>query len=89
MDSDETLYKRDYSEPTGEDCFNKELMPAAQQVKNFGKKGRSKWTHLSNEDTTAFTYGWGQRSNTANYHTISKMGGMRGDLDHPNKRYRK
>jgi len=48
----EEILERDYSAPTGEDKFNKELLPKIMQVKNFGRSGRTKWTHLLNEDTT-------------------------------------
>jgi microfibrillar-associated protein 1 len=43
---------REYNEPTLEDRFNKEALPAVLQVKNFGKRGRTKYTHLLDQDTT-------------------------------------
>lgn len=87
MDDGEALYQRDYAQPTGEDASaNREILPEVKQVRDFGKKGRTKWTHLVGEDTTEFGYGWGQRKNELNYKMVGKMGGMRGHLDNPSKR---
>lgn len=46
------IYARDFSAPTGEDKMNKTILPKVMQVKHFGRSGRTKWTHLVNEDTT-------------------------------------
>eukprot|EP01035_Chromulina_nebulosa_P021703 gene21703-28086_t len=51
---DNDVRKRDYSQPTLEDKINKEKLPTVLQVKNFGKKGRTKYTHLVDQDTTDF-----------------------------------
>ena len=50
---------KDYNAPTLEDHYNKSALPSVLQVKNFGKKGRTKYTHLNDQDTTygtAFKY---------------------------------
>ena len=44
--------RRDFSTPTGEDRMDKSILPKIMQVKHFGRSGRTKWTHLVNEDTT-------------------------------------
>ncbi|CAL9004286.1 unnamed protein product [Prunus brigantina] len=46
------IYTRDFSAPTGEDKMNKTILLKVMQVKHFGHSGRTKWTHLVNEDTT-------------------------------------
>jgi len=88
-DVQDSVVQRDYTAPTGEDLSNKEFLPESMQVKNFGKRGRTKWTHLTNEDTTEFRTGWGQKANETNYRMVGKMAGMRGDLARPSAKHRK
>lgn len=51
----EEIYNRDYNKGTSEDGVNREALPAPMRVRRgeFGKAGRSKYTHLVNEDTAA------------------------------------
>ncbi|PWN28594.1 hypothetical protein BDZ90DRAFT_231577 [Jaminaea rosea] len=46
------LKKRDYRTEATEGQTKKENLPAMMQVRDYGKKGRSKWTHLGAEDTS-------------------------------------
>lgn len=48
----DNIFRRDFSSPTGEDKMDKSILPKVMQVKHFGRSGRTKWTHLVNEDTT-------------------------------------
>lgn len=46
------VMRREYDAPTGEDKFDKQMLPKIMQVRNFGRRGRTKWSHLLAEDTT-------------------------------------
>jgi microfibrillar-associated protein 1 len=48
----DNIFTRDFSAPTGEDKMDKTILPKVMQVKHFGRSGRTKWSHLVNEDTT-------------------------------------
>ena len=54
------MFKRDYSSATLEDKFDKTVLPKVMQVKNFGRSGRTKYTHLVDQDTTEFDAAWSQ-----------------------------
>lgn len=58
MDKEEEVYKRDFSDATLEDHFNKTVLPKVMQVKNFGRSGRTKYTHLVDQDTTENDSPW-------------------------------
>lgn len=52
----EHIYNRDYNLPTAEDKFDRSSLPSVLQKRRglIFKKGQSKYTHLTNEDTTEF-----------------------------------
>ncbi len=52
VQQDKDVRKRDYTDATLEDNFNKESMPTVMQVKNFGRSGQTKYTHLVDQDTS-------------------------------------
>ncbi|KAJ8637617.1 hypothetical protein MRB53_011884 [Persea americana] len=52
------MYQHDFSAPTGGDRMDKTKLPKVMQVNNFGRRGRTKWTLLLNEDTTDWNSLW-------------------------------
>ncbi|KAF5392566.1 hypothetical protein D9757_002115 [Collybiopsis confluens] len=55
---EEILKGRDFTEAT-ESTVDVSLLPKVMQVKNFGKRSRTKYTHLLDQDTTVPTGGFG------------------------------
>merc|ERR1711953_477103 len=62
LDKEENVFTRDYTSATLEDKFDKTVLPKVMQVKNFGRSGRTKYTHLVDQDTTQFDAAWSQES---------------------------
>jgi len=58
MDQEQDVYTRDFSGATLEDHFDKTVLPKVMQVKNFGRSGRTKYTHLVDQDTTEMDSPW-------------------------------
>uniref|UniRef100_A0A2K5SAY9 Microfibril associated protein 1 n=1 Tax=Cebus imitator TaxID=2715852 RepID=A0A2K5SAY9_CEBIM len=88
-DEDEEVYKRDFSAPTLEDHFNKTILPKVMQVKNFGRSGRTKYTHLVDQDTTSFDSAWGQESAQNTKFFKQKAAGVRDVFERPSAKKRK
>ena len=55
---EDILRKHDYTEAT-ESTVDVSLLPKVMQVRDFGKRSRTKYTHLLDQDTTVGTGGFG------------------------------
>ncbi|MEQ2203691.1 hypothetical protein XENOCAPTIV_002284, partial [Xenoophorus captivus] len=69
--------------PGGYDCFH------SHQVKNFGRSGRTKYTHLVDQDTTSFDSAWAQESAQNSKFFKQKAAGVRDVFDRPTVKKRK
>ncbi|KAG7387205.1 Microfibrillar-associated protein 1 [Phytophthora pseudosyringae] len=85
--SKDDVRKRDAAEATLEDKFNKEMLPEVMQVKNFGRAGRTKYTHLADQDTSSRDSLWA-RNDSIREKYKSHLGGMK-EIDGSTKRRRK
>eukprot|EP01125_Pyxidicula_operculata_P013041 TRINITY_DN4307_c0_g1_i2.p1 TRINITY_DN4307_c0_g1~~TRINITY_DN4307_c0_g1_i2.p1 ORF type:complete len:130 (-),score=37.09 TRINITY_DN4307_c0_g1_i2:252-641(-) len=75
----------DWLSATGEDKFtDRTLLPAVMQVKNFGRAGRTKYTHLKNEDTSKPDDPWSNSTTNTSY--INKLAGTKPIYDRPTKK---
>merc|ERR1711992_189197 len=83
MHEEENVYKRDISGATLEDKFDKTVLPKVMQVKNFGRSGRTKYTHLVDQDTTDFDAAWAQDSATSQKFYRGTAGGTKDIFEKP------
>ncbi|KAG9289250.1 hypothetical protein G9A89_007495 [Geosiphon pyriformis] len=89
LDPNDLLYKRDYTEATPDEAAHKEMLPKVMQVKNFGRAGQTKWTHLADQDTSKRDSAWVQKTEI-NKRTIQKMAGLHpGGFDKPTAKKRR
>ena len=85
----EGVYKRDNSSATLEDKFDKTVLPKVMQVKNFGRSGRTKYTHLVDQDTTQFDAAWSQETAQNLKFQLSHAGGMKANFERPSSKKKK
>lgn len=78
----DNIFRRDFSSPTGEDKMDKSILPKVMQVKHFGRSGRTKWTHLVNEDTTDWNAPWSMNGPLRSKYN-AKMAGMNAPIEKP------
>merc|ERR1719309_947805 len=83
---EDELLKRDYSGATLEDKFDKTVLPKVMQVKNFGRSGRTKYTHLVDQDTTQFDAAWSQETAQNLKFQLNHSGGMKQHFERPGKK---
>jgi microfibrillar-associated protein 1 len=86
---DEEILKRNYNVATAEEHKNKEALPKSLQVRTgeLGRASRTKWTHLTNEDTSIKKDSpWFDAQNSINKRALGKMGGMHDPNDRERKR---
>ncbi|XP_051160025.1 microfibrillar-associated protein 1 [Leptopilina boulardi] len=89
LDKDDTIFKRDFSGATLEDHFDKTVLPKVMQVKNFGRSGRTKYTHLVDQDTTQFDSPWiSETAQNLKFHNY-QAAGMKQVFDRPSLKKRK
>ena len=89
MEKEENLYKRDYSSATLEDNFDKTVLPKVMQVKNFGRSGRTKYTHLVDQDSTQFDAAWSQETTQNLKFQLNHAAGMKAGFERPSVRKKK
>nr|CAB3263778.1 microfibrillar-associated protein 1-like [Phallusia mammillata] len=83
INEEETVLARDYTAPTLEDHFDKSILPKVMQVKNFGRSGRTKYTHLVDQDTTNYDSPWSQEVAGSNRYMSNRGGGMKQNFARP------
>ena len=91
QDSEDPIFQRDYNTAVGEDLWDKSGLPKCLQKRRdqFGKKGQSKYTHLTDQDTTNFDP-YFKKDEFIENKMFMKLGGQKGQaLDSRLKKVKK
>ncbi|KAJ8050854.1 Microfibrillar-associated protein 1 [Holothuria leucospilota] len=83
MDEEQDVFKRDVSNPTLEDHFDKKVLPKVMQVKNFGRSGRTKYTHLADQDTSQTDSPWVSDNSLSRKFQAKIAGGLKQSFEKP------
>jgi len=86
IEEEQNILKRDFTAPTLEDNFNKSVLPKVMQVKNFGRSGRTKYTHLVDQDTTDYDASWTQETAANIKFQQAHSGGMKQVFERPGRK---
>ncbi|XP_050296710.1 microfibrillar-associated protein 1 [Anthonomus grandis grandis] len=89
LDKEEEIFKRDFAQATLEDHFDKTILPKVMQVKNFGRSGRTKYTHLVDQDTTHFDSPWSLENQQNTKFYSSQAGGVKQIFEKPSLKKKK
>ncbi len=85
----EDVLRRDTSHATLEDKFDKTVLPKVMQVKNFGRSGRTKYTHLVDQDTTEFDSAWSQETTQNLKFQLNHSAGIKPVFERPSAKKKK
>jgi len=92
QDSNDPLFQRDYNVATSEETWDKSNLPKILQKRKgqFGKRGQSKYTHLTDQDTTNFNPEF-KVNDIIEEKNLQRMAGYKGAgvLDRPGKKLKK
>lgn len=89
LDKEEEIFKRDFAQATLEDHFDKTILPKVMQVKNFGRSGRTKYTHLVDQDTTQFESPWSNVNQQNTKFHATQAGGVKQVFEKPTLKKKK
>jgi len=82
----ETKIEHDWMAPVGEDKYvDRSNLPKVMQVKNFGRSGRTKYTHLKDQDTANLEDVYNFSKQHVPDRIKKQLGGMQTSFDRPTK----
>merc|ERR1712150_184487 len=69
--------------------LTRQFLPKVMQVKNFGRSGRTKYTHLVDQDSTQFDAAWSQDTAQNVKFQVNHAAGMKNVFERPSAKKKK